>query len=108
MDAVLNYLEANKERFIRELCEYVRFPSVSAQPKHQADLLACAQWLDDHFKTAGLKSQLHRTAGNPIVVGRTSEERRPNRPHFVLYGHYDVQPPEPFELWKSEPFEARV
>jgi acetylornithine deacetylase/succinyl-diaminopimelate desuccinylase-like protein len=108
MDAVLNYLEANKERFIRELCEYMRFPSVSAQPKHQADLLACAQWLDEHFKTAGLKSQLHRTAGNPIVVAHTSEERRPDRPHFGLYGHYDVQPPEPFELWKTEPFEARV
>ena len=108
MDAVLNYLDANKERFVRELSDYVRFPSVSAQPKHQPDLLACAQWLDNHFKTAGLRSELHRTAGNPIVVATTRRPGQSARPHFVLYGHYDVQPPEPFELWKSPPFDARI
>jgi acetylornithine deacetylase/succinyl-diaminopimelate desuccinylase-like protein len=108
MDPVLKYLDSNNERFVRELCEYVRFPSVSAQPKHQPDLLACAQWLTDHFNAAGLHSELHRTPGNPIVVARTFQERRAGRPHFVLYGHYDVQPPEPFELWKAEPFSGRV
>ena len=108
MDAVLKYLDANKDRFVRELCDYVRFPSVSAQPKHQPDLLACAQWIDNHFKSVGLQSELHRTPGNPIVVATTAQQGRPARPHFVLYGHYDVQPPEPFELWKSPPFEARV
>src|SRR6185436_14834380 len=108
MDAVLNYLEANKERFIRELCEYVRFPSVSAQPQHQPDLLACAQWINNHLRSLGLHSDLHPTPGNPIVLARTFQQRRPGRPHFVVYGHYDVQPPEPFELWKSKPFEARL
>lgn len=108
MDAPLNYLREHQERFVKELCEYVRFPSVSAQPKHQADLQNCARWLHQHFQGIGLLSQVYPTAGHPIVLARTFQQRRPGRPHFVVYGHYDVQPPEPLELWKSPPFEPRI
>ena len=107
MEKVLGYLKDHEAKFIDQLCEYVRFPSVSAQTeKHGADMKACAEWLLAHCRGLGLEAQLHPTAGNPILVARTP--RRPGRKHFLVYGHYDVQPPEPFELWKTPPFEPRL
>src|SRR6266478_6615385 len=110
MQAVLEYLKRNESRFIGELCEYVRFPSVSAQAQHRQDLQACAEWLVKHCQHIGLETQLCPTQGNPVVVAKTPCPRSNSsrRPHFVVYGHYDVQPPEPFELWKSPPFEPRI
>jgi acetylornithine deacetylase/succinyl-diaminopimelate desuccinylase-like protein len=111
MQAVIDYLKQNESRFIAELCEYVRFPSVSAQPQHREDLKSCAKWLTKHCRKIGLKARLCPTHGHPIVLAKTpsgtsASSRR--RPHFLVYGHYDVQPPEPFELWKSPPFEPRI
>lgn len=110
MQRVTDYLRQNQARFVRELCDYVRFPSVSAQPKHQADLKACAHWLAKHCQAFGLQARVYPTARHPIVVARTpgARQKRGGRPHFVVYGHYDVQPPEPFELWQSPPFEPRL
>lgn len=108
MQPVLEYLKTNEQWFVQELCEYVRFPSVSAQPQHKKDLVACADWLYAQCEGIGLNAQVFETAGNPIVLARTFSERRAGRPHFLVYGHYDVQPPEPFELWNSPPFEARI
>ncbi len=108
MQAVLDYLKRNQTRFVHELCAYVRFPSVSAQPKHRKDLADCARWLEQHCRQIGMNARLHPTAGNPILVATTPRKSGARRPHFVVYGHYDVQPPEPFELWKSPPFEARI
>jgi acetylornithine deacetylase/succinyl-diaminopimelate desuccinylase-like protein len=111
MQAVINYLKENQSRFIAELCEYVRFPSVSAQPQHRRDLRACAEWVVKHGRAIGLEARLCPTQGNPIVVAKPPRPKAkggPRRPHFVVYGHYDVQPPEPLELWKSPPFEPRV
>lgn len=108
MQAVLDYLKQNEARFVQELCEYLRFASVSAQPQHKKDLTACAEWLRSHCEQIGLHAQLCRTDGNPIIMARTFRQRARNRPHFVIYGHYDVQPPEPFELWQSPPFEPRL
>ena len=131
MQAVINYLKQNQSRFIDELCEYVRFPSVSAQPQHRQDLHACAEWVVRQCQQIGLEARLCPTEGHPIVVaktwcgqggpaslparpksselaGRDAGAPRPSRPHFLIYGHYDVQPPEPFELWESPPFEPRI
>ena len=110
MQAVLNYLKENESRSIAELCEYVRFPSVSAQPQHRQDLRACSEWVVKHCQGIGLEARLCPTKGNPIVVAKTPRPKSPGarRPHFVVYGHYDVQPPEPLDLWKSPPFEPRV
>src|SRR5215468_4124678 len=110
MQAVLDYLHQNESRFIDELCEYLRFPSVSAQPQHKSDLHACAEWLVNHCQRLGLETKLYPTAGNPVVLAKTPRSSASNghRPHFVVYGHYDVQPPEPFELWTSPPFEPRI
>ena len=111
MQAVIDFLKQNETRFLSELFEYVRFPSVSAQPQHRDDLRACAAWLREHCERIGLQTRVCETQGYPIVLAKTprpasGSPRR--RPHFLVYGHYDVQPPEPFELWKSPPFEPRV
>ncbi len=124
MQLVLDYLKRNQARFVAELCDYLRFPSVSAQPQHKQDLRACAGWLARHCRQIGLDARVCPTQGHPIVVAKTpvgssafrrsgsSPRKRgtPNtpRPHFMVYGHYDVQPPEPLELWKSPPFEPRI
>src|SRR5208283_2897518 len=103
MNAVLDYLKTNQPRFVDELCELLRFPSISAQPPHKKDLHACAAWLVQHCRRIGLNAELCPTPGHPIVLARTPR-RAGIRPHFLVYGHYDVQPPEPFDLWKSPPF----
>jgi acetylornithine deacetylase/succinyl-diaminopimelate desuccinylase-like protein len=110
MQAVIDYLKQNEARYLNELCDYVRFPSVSAQPQHAADMKTCAEWLVKHCQQIGLQARLCPTQGNPIVVAKTpaTKSNSGRRPHFVVYGHYDVQPPEPFELWKSPPFEPRL
>lgn len=109
MQSVLDYLHQNQSRFVDELCQYVRFPSVSAQSQHNQDLQACGNWLVDHCQKIGLEARLCPTPGHPVVIAKTpTRSGNGNRPKFVVYGHYDVQPPEPFELWKSPPFEPRI
>jgi acetylornithine deacetylase/succinyl-diaminopimelate desuccinylase-like protein len=108
MNRVKNYLRKHHDRFVRELCEYVRFPSVSGDARYKKDVVACAKWLVEHCRGIGLDAELCRTRGNSIVVAQTPRERRGRKPHFLVYGHYDVQPPEPLELWKSPPFRPRI
>jgi len=114
---LLDYLKRNQARFVAELCDYLRFPSVSAQPQHKKDMHACAEWLVKHARRIGLQARLCPTAGHPIVVaktppaskrGGTGRTRKPRRPRFMIYGHYDVQPPDPLDLWKTPPFEPRI
>ncbi len=108
MTAIENYLTEHRERFISELCEYLRFPSVSAQPKHAGDLRNCAEWIAAHGRSIGLEAEVNPTGGSPIVLMKTPRSPGSRKPHFLVYGHYDVQPPEPLELWKSPPFEPRI
>ncbi|MFN7141309.1 MAG: dipeptidase [Limisphaerales bacterium] len=108
MQPVLDYLAKNKERFLQDLCDYVRFPSISAQLHHKKDLEKCAQWVVDHCKKIGLEARLVPTAGNPVVVAKTPRTKGSKKPHIMVYGHYDVQPPEPLELWKTPAFEPRI
>lgn len=106
METVLRFLKANTSRFVQELVDYVSIPSVSAQEQHKPDMLRCAQWIAAKAGEAGLETDIVPTAGHPVVFARTP--RRSGRPHFLVYGHYDVQPAEPFELWKSPPFQPRL
>jgi acetylornithine deacetylase/succinyl-diaminopimelate desuccinylase-like protein len=108
MQAVLDYLQQNQTRFVNDLCEYVRFASVSAQEPHRPDMLRCAEWLAAHCQNIGLEARVCATQGHPVVVAKARGNAGARRPHYLVYGHYDVQPPEPFELWKSPPFEPRV
>ena len=100
------YLKQHRTRFLAELRQLMRFPSVSAQPAHHADVYACANWLAQHFRHIGLCATVHKTAGHPIVEARTAPRAR--LPTVLIYGHYDVQPPEPLDLWKTPPFEPTV
>ena len=109
MQRVLDYLKQHQSRFVAELCDYLRLPSVSAQPQHKKDLHACAEWLVAHCQKIGLDAQLCPTRGYPVVIAKTPRTKSKNtRPHFMVYGHYDVQPPEPLELWHSPPFAPRI
>ena len=108
MQKVLDYLKQNQPRFLADFCDYLRFPSVSAQPQHKKDLHACAEWLIAHGRKIGLETKLSATAGHPIVIAKTPRTKGSRKPHYVVYGHYDVQPPEPLELWKTPPFEPRI
>jgi acetylornithine deacetylase/succinyl-diaminopimelate desuccinylase-like protein len=108
MKSIKNYLKNNRGRFVKELCEYLRFPSVSAGRQNAKGLSRCARWLVEHCQKIGLMAELIRTKGNPVVFAQTPRQSRSNKPHYLVYGHYDVQPPEPLELWNSPPFRPRI
>ena len=108
MVAIHKYLSQNRRQFVQELKSLVRFASISTQPERRPDVLACADWLARHFRSLGLDVKLYPTKGNPILVARTQRVPHANTPRVLVYGHYDVQPPEPLDLWKSPPFEPRV
>ena len=107
MQPVLDYLRAHHARFEDELCDYLRLPSVSAQSHHAKDMRTTADWVVQHCHAIGLKARKHATDFHPIVTA-TTPKRPGRRPHFVVYGHYDVQPPEPLHEWKSPPFEPTI
>src|SRR2546422_126453 len=97
MQSPLTYLQENESRFVRELCDYLRFPSVSAQSHHRKDVDGAARWLVEHCQSIGLHTRLCPTEGNPVVIAQTPRNQSASsrqRPHFVVYGHYDVQPAE--------------
>jgi acetylornithine deacetylase/succinyl-diaminopimelate desuccinylase-like protein len=97
------YARAHRPRFVAELKEFIRFPSVSAQPAHTDDVKRCAAWLAGQLRRAGLNQvRVVATGGHPIVYAEWSGERA--RPTILIYGHYDVQPADPLREWHSPPF----
>ena len=107
MSATRTYIEQNMPRFTEELFEFLRIPSVSARSEHNGDVRKTAEWFAEKCTTAGLKAEIHQTAGHPIVLAEW-RNAGPNAPTVLIYGHYDVQPVEPLELWESPPFEPQV
>jgi acetylornithine deacetylase/succinyl-diaminopimelate desuccinylase-like protein len=101
------FLAANQTRFHDELFAFLRIPSVSARSEHAGDVMRCAEWLRDNMQAAGLDTTLHPTPGHPIVLGEW-RKAGPGAPTILVYGHYDVQPVEPLELWDSPPFEPEI
>ena len=103
----LRYAQAERRRFVTELQELVRFPSVSAQPKHAGDMKRCAAWLADHLRRIGLEhARIIPTPGHPLVCAEW--RHLPGGPTVLLYGHYDVQPVDSLHEWRSPPFEPTV
>ena len=103
----LRYARKQRRRSLDELKEFVRFPSVSSQVKHAADLTKCAAWLVRQLRQAGLQRvRMIPTAGHPIVYG--SWERSSECPTVLIYGHYDVQPADPLGEWRTPPFDPQV
>src|SRR3954453_20264894 len=92
-----------RDNYLEEYYSFLRFPSVSTDDKYKEKLVECADWLVNKLSRIGLQAQLVSTNRHPIVWARN--EHRPGRPTVMIYGHYDVQPPDPLELWDSPPFE---
>jgi acetylornithine deacetylase/succinyl-diaminopimelate desuccinylase-like protein len=107
LEAIAGYIDRSRQRYINELSEYLRIPSVSAIVTHREDLRRCAVWTAEALTHAGLDNvRVIETAGNPIVYGDWLHAR--GAPTVLSYGHYDVQPTDPIDLWKSAPFEPTV
>jgi acetylornithine deacetylase/succinyl-diaminopimelate desuccinylase-like protein len=107
MEQVLSYLEQHRERYLAELKELLAIPSVSTDSAHAGDIHRCALWLSEHLRSIGLRNvQVFPTEGHPVVYADWLNA--PGKPTVLLYGHYDVQPPDPIELWTTPPFEATI
>lgn len=106
-DSINQYIESNKDRFLSELVELLKIPSVSADSKFQADVQRCAEVVKQSLLDAGADmAEVCETAGHPIVYGEKMVD--PAKPTVLVYGHYDVQPADPVELWDSPPFDPQI
>src|SRR6266571_9462014 len=105
--AALDYARQNQQRFLNELKELLRIPSVSTLPQHKQDVMRAADFVAAEMKRIGLEHvEVIPTENHPLVYGDWL--KAPGKPTLLLYGHYDVQPPDPLEEWKSPPFEPEV
>jgi acetylornithine deacetylase/succinyl-diaminopimelate desuccinylase-like protein len=104
---VIDFINTSRDRYLEELTQFIAIPSVSALPEHAPDLRRCAEWTAGQLKAIGLQNvRVIDTPGHPVVYGDWLNA--PGAPTVLFYGHYDVQPVDPVELWTSPPFEATV
>lgn len=106
MTKVQDYIESNKERFKDELFELLRIASISTSSKHKGEVRKAAEFLSHQLESLDLDAELFETGGNPIVFGQLITD--PSKPTVLVYGHYDVQPPDPEDLWETPPFEPTL
>ena len=107
VETVLARVNAQEPAAIARLCDFLRIPSVSTDPAHAADVAHCADWMVRDLRTMGFNAESVRTAGHPMVLAHHPGTRS-GAPRVLFYGHYDVQPADPLELWESPPFEPRI
>jgi len=107
MEKILSYIESNHERYLTELKELLAIPSVSSQTERKPEMRRTAEWLKNHMVNIGLQNvQILETEGHPVVYGDWLGAS--GKPTILVYGHYDVQPEDPLDLWKTPPFEATI
>jgi acetylornithine deacetylase/succinyl-diaminopimelate desuccinylase-like protein len=107
MNPIIDFINANRDRYLAELKTYLAIPSISALPEHAGDVRRCAEWTAAELTRIGLQNvRLEETPGHPIVYGEWLGA--PGAPTMLFYGHYDVQPVDPVDLWESPPFEATI
>jgi len=107
LEQVINYLKDNFDSYLGELKEYIRIPSISTLDTHKEKMVECANFIASQFKSAGMERvEIFPTKGHPLVYGEWLKQ--PGKPTVLIYGHYDVQPVDPIELWNSDPFEAKI
>jgi acetylornithine deacetylase/succinyl-diaminopimelate desuccinylase-like protein len=106
LENVLQTIESRRQESLAGLKEFLAIPSVSTKPDHKPDMVRCANWLADQLRAGQLEATVTPTAGHPIVVAKNKHQS--GRPTVLIYGHYDVQPPEPLEQWRTEPFAPTV
>jgi acetylornithine deacetylase/succinyl-diaminopimelate desuccinylase-like protein len=102
----LDYAEKNADRFLSDLMDYLAIPSISGRPKHADDVRKAAEFTRDKLREAGLEADLAEGDGHPLV--RADYRGAPGAPTVILYGHYDVQPVDPLDLWETAPFEPTI
>ena len=107
LDTVLAKIDGNLDSALGRLFKLVEIPSVSTDPAYARDCAKAAEWLAAELRGIGFEASVRKTPGHPIIVGQ-AKAARPDAPHVLFYGHYDVQPPDPLDLWESPPFEPRV
>jgi acetylornithine deacetylase/succinyl-diaminopimelate desuccinylase-like protein len=108
LDAALQHARDNRDRAVADLVEELRIPSVSTLPEHRDDCRRNAEWLIERFQAMGFDTSLTDVVENGHPVLRADWTGRPGAPVLTIYGHYDVQPPDPLDLWTSPPFEPRI
>ena len=106
MMTIKEYIKEHEGRFLEELFALIRIPSISAKTEHKDDMQRCARYWQEHLQGLGVQAEVYQTAGNPIVYGEYIIDA--SAPTVLVYGHYDVMPAEPLELWKSEPFDPEI
>jgi acetylornithine deacetylase/succinyl-diaminopimelate desuccinylase-like protein len=107
MNSWKQFQEEHKDRFLNELLDLLRIPSVSAKSENKDDMLTCAKAVEQSLQEAGATTtKIYETQGHPIVYGELIVD--PSFPTVLVYGHYDVQPAEPLELWNSGPFDPTI
>lgn len=107
MTSIKTFIDTNRDSILEELFELIRIPSISAKPENKPDMIRAAEFLRDSLKKAGAgRADVFPTAGNPVVYAEKIISKK--LPTVLVYGHYDVQPAEPFDLWNSPPFEPEV
>ena len=111
--AAIDWLKQAEASSIERLCDWLRIPSISTDPAHSADCARAAAWAADRLREAGLSVEVLPTgnppgSGRPVVVGHTPGDPGYAGPHVLFYGHYDVQPADPIELWHSDPFDPQI
>lgn len=107
-DQVLAWLSQNEKPAVDRLIDWLRIPSVSTDPTFAGQCRRAAEWAADHLKTSGLRAEVRETGGHPIVMAFSDGDPDYKGPHVLFYGHYDVQPVDPIELWESPPFEPVI
>ena len=116
MNNVIDFINTHRDSYVEQLKQYLAIPSISALPQHAGDVRKCAEWTVEELRRIGMQNaRVIDTAGHPIVyadwLGAQAPEGRSSgnaAPTILFYGHYDVQPVDPVELWESPPFEATV
>jgi acetylornithine deacetylase/succinyl-diaminopimelate desuccinylase-like protein len=107
MSTIKTYIEENRARFLDELFGLIRIPSISSQTEHKPDMVRAAEYLKQAILSAGAdRAEVVPSAGNPVVFGEKIVD--PSAPTVLIYGHYDVMPVDPIELWTSKPFEPEI
>src|SRR5690349_24644280 len=102
----MNYYQQNRQAFLDGLQTFLRIPSISTLSEHKPDIRRAAEFVRDELRAAGLTAELLEGPGNPLVYGEWLGA--PGKPTVLFYGHYDVQPPDPLDAWKSPPFQPDV
>ncbi|MCC6867001.1 MAG: dipeptidase [Ignavibacteria bacterium] len=108
MSNITEFIKKNNERYLKELKHFLSYPSISTEPANKKDVLECADYLKSHMEKIGMKNtRVYPTKGHPVVYSEWLDAGA-DKPTVLIYGHYDVQPVDPVELWTSPPFEAEV